>query len=177
MKSIFAVPAISVLMAGIASAQPLPEGFVTGPVIEASGPSAPVNIGDQLDAVSELKVAFDITKASEDAHVARQFETVARFLNMHVRAGLSRKQVQPAIVVHGPAADHLRQPGPDQEADDTTRLIIALIDAGVPVYLCGQTAAARGIKGSDLLPGVTLSLSAMTAHALLAQDGYSLNPF
>jgi len=27
------------------------------------------------------------------------------------------------------------------------------------------------------LPGVTMALSAMTAHALLQQDGYTLNPF
>ena len=56
-------------------------------------------------------------------------------------------------------------------------LIAALIDAGVSIQLCGQTAAYRDIAKSDLLPGVGLSLSAMTAHAELQQRGYSLNPF
>lgn len=45
------------------------------------------------------------------------------------------------------------------------------------VILCGQSAAASGIERVDLLPGVEMALSAMTAHALLQQDGYTLNPF
>jgi len=28
-----------------------------------------------------------------------------------------------------------------------------------------------------LLPGVEMALSAMTAHAILQQEGYTLNPF
>jgi len=32
-------------------------------------------------------------------------------------------------------------------------------------------------EGVDLLPNVEMALSAMTAHALLQQDGYTLNPF
>ncbi|HBH44411.1 MAG TPA: hypothetical protein DDY28_08390, partial [Hyphomonas atlantica] len=43
--------------------------------------------------------------------------------------------------------------------------------------LCGQTAAYRDVTKADLLPGVEMSLSAMTAHAQLQQDGYTLNPF
>ena len=56
-------------------------------------------------------------------------------------------------------------------------LIAALIDAGVRIELCGQTAAFRDITQEDLLPGITMSLSAMTSHALLQQEGYTLNPF
>ena len=43
--------------------------------------------------------------------------------------------------------------------------------------MCGQSAAGQGVKKTDLLPGVELALSAMTAHALLQQQGYTLNPF
>ena len=45
------------------------------------------------------------------------------------------------------------------------------------IQLCGQTAVARDISADDLLPGVTMALSAMTAHAQLQQAGYTLNPF
>ena len=47
----------------------------------------------------------------------------------------------------------------------------------MPVYLCGQSAAAYGIDKGDLIPGVEMALSAMTAHAVLSAEGYSLNPF
>jgi len=47
----------------------------------------------------------------------------------------------------------------------------------VKVYLCGQSAAYYDVKNTDLYKGVDMALSAMTAHALLQQQGYSLNPF
>jgi intracellular sulfur oxidation DsrE/DsrF family protein len=47
----------------------------------------------------------------------------------------------------------------------------------VRFILCGQSAAANGVKKADLIEGVELHLSAMTAHALLQQDGYTVNPF
>lgn len=56
-------------------------------------------------------------------------------------------------------------------------IIKALTDKNVRVILCGQTAAFYGIKNEDLLPGVEMALSAMTAHAVLQQEGYTLNPF
>jgi intracellular sulfur oxidation DsrE/DsrF family protein len=63
------------------------------------------------------------------------------------------------------------------ETNANAGLIAALIETGVDVYLCGQTAANAGVSAEALLPGVRLSLSAMTTHALLQQNGYTLNPF
>jgi hypothetical protein len=40
-----------------------------------------------------------------------------------------------------------------------------------------ESAAAYGIKPEDLIPGVEMALSAMTAHALLQQNGFTVNPF
>ena len=62
-------------------------------------------------------------------------------------------------------------------SNTNTALIKALTDKGVRVILCGQSAAFHGIKNDDLLPSVEMALSAMTAHALLQQEGYTLNPF
>jgi intracellular sulfur oxidation DsrE/DsrF family protein len=47
----------------------------------------------------------------------------------------------------------------------------------VQLLVCGQSAAYCDVKSDDLLPGVEMALSAMTAHALLQQQGYTLNPF
>tara|TARA_Y100000588_G_scaffold170524_1_gene184375 strand:+ start:507 stop:614 length:108 start_codon:yes stop_codon:yes gene_type:complete len=33
------------------------------------------------------------------------------------------------------------------------------------------------VKQQQLIPGVQMALSAMTAHAQLQQQGYTLNPF
>jgi intracellular sulfur oxidation DsrE/DsrF family protein len=52
-----------------------------------------------------------------------------------------------------------------------------MLDQGVRFILCGQSGAAYGIRQEDLIPGVETALSAMTAHALLQQRGYTVNPF
>ena len=65
----------------------------------------------------------------------------------------------------------------DGAENGSAALIAALVDSGVEIFLCGQSAAAHGVDRDDLLPGVRMALSAMTQHALLQQRGYTLNPF
>jgi len=91
---------------------------------------------------------------------------------MHARAGVETDRVQVAVIVHGKAIHDVSGIAPDN-----AELVAALVDHGVKIYVCGQTAAYYDIARSDLLPGVEMALSAMTMHALLQQQGYTLNPF
>ncbi|WP_233356244.1 DsrE family protein [Henriciella aquimarina] len=177
MKPILLVTALAAACLFSAQAQTADQGFVKGPVFEDYGPAAQVGDDLAIPADLDLKVAFDISEGSEDGKINRRFETVARFMNMHATAGVPRDQLHPAIVVHGAASKDLLQPEAGSEASPTYGLIRALLDEGVPIYLCGQTVAVRGIDEEDLIPGVQVALSAMTAHAVLASEGYSLNPF
>jgi intracellular sulfur oxidation DsrE/DsrF family protein len=45
-------------------------------------------------------------------------------------------------------------------------------NAGVGIYLCGQTAAYYDYAPDNLLPQVTMAVSAMTVHVRLQQEGY-----
>ena len=153
-----------------------PEDFKMGPVFDTFGGVA--NVTDtRLTSETSFKVAFDIAKAADDGQVNRRLDTAARFLNMHAAAGVPLENINLAIVVHGGASKDLvtdeKRGGENANAD----LIAALIEAGATIELCGQTAAYYDIEQSDLLPGVSMSLSAMTSHALLQQAGYTLNPF
>jgi intracellular sulfur oxidation DsrE/DsrF family protein len=56
-------------------------------------------------------------------------------------------------------------------------LLQQLMKNQVKVYLCGQSAAYYDITNDMLQPGIKMALSAMTAHAVLQSEGYSLNPF
>ena len=108
-----------------------------------------------------------------------QLVTVARYLNMHAQAGLPRDQVLAAAVVHGTAGKSMLANDAYREEfgvdNPNAQLIQELIDAGVEVVLCGQTAGARGIDRERLLPGVTVSLSAMTALFAFQERGYRVN--
>lgn len=154
--------------------------FNDGPVIKGFGKTAPV----PSHTVSEndvFKVAFDVASAANTGEVNRKFDSLARFINMHVAAGVKKENLQLALVVHGKAPFDLLNNTAYQKKFETTNanvpLLNALLQNNVRVILCGQSAAAHEIDSSELVEGVEVQLSAMTAHALLQQDGYTVNPF
>ncbi|MFK7957802.1 MAG: DsrE family protein [Lysobacterales bacterium] len=150
--------------------------FSTGPIIEGFGPAYPVADAG-VTPQSHFQVVFDIADAAKPGTSNRWMESAARFLNMHGAAGVPAENLQVALVVHGAAAMDLTREKRKGETNASAELIAALIEAGVSIELCGQTAAYRNIQPTDLLPGVKMALSAMTAHARLQQKGYTLNPF
>ncbi|WP_159643580.1 DsrE family protein [Sphingorhabdus sp. 109] len=158
------------------------ENFKTGPVFETFGPTAPVQQSEPVSAETRFAIAFDVSAAAEPDKINRTIESAARFINMHVAAGVPQENIRLAIVVHGGASFDLTSQEffgahKDGRTNASAAAIARLQQHGVEFYLCGQSAAAHGISIADLLPGVKMSLSAMTAHALLQQQGYSINPF
>ncbi|MCB1628983.1 MAG: DsrE family protein, partial [Xanthomonadales bacterium] len=131
-----------------------PADFSTGPRIKGFGAVASVPAATALPADARFKVAFDVAEAGAAGELNRRFDSAARFLNMHARAGLPDQAVQVAIVVHGPAALDLANADKLGHDNPNAELIAALIDAGVSITLCGQTATHRDIGPDDLLPGV-----------------------
>ena len=153
-----------------------PEAFQPGTVVPDYGKVA-VPEGVSLPADTELKVAFDIGEAGPDDAISRRLETTARFLNMHAAAGVDPANLHIALVVHGAASKDLLTDEARGTPNPNAGLIAELLAAGATIELCGQTSAMRDIAQEDLLPGVTIGLSAMSTHALLQQQGYTLNPF
>ena len=156
-----------------------PDDFTTGPLIEAYGAVAVIDNQMSIPDGTVFQVAFDISTPAEVGELNRQLVSAARFLNMHTAAGIAPENLQLGIVIHGGAvrdvsSDSHFTPGVEPANAD---LVATLIAHGVKIYVCGQSAAYHDVGTEDLLPGVTMALSAMTAHALLQQDGYSLNPF
>ncbi|MEH6702560.1 DsrE family protein [Parasphingorhabdus sp.] len=158
------------------------ENFKPGPVFEEFGPIAPVQQSEPVAIDSMFKVSFDVAKAADPDKLNRTIESAARFINMHVAAGVPEQNIRLAIVVHGGASFDLTHQEffaahKDGATNASAAAIAQLQEHGVKFYLCGQSAAAHGISNADLLPGVQMSLSAMTAHALLQQQDFTINPF
>ena len=156
--------------------------FTKGPVFTTFGPVATVDTDMPIPAGTQFAVAFDAVDAAKVGETNRTLTTAARFMNMHVAAGVAQDDINLAVVVHGKAAFDMTQDSfystkYDDSPNANKEAVSALTEAGVRVIICGQTARYHGIDKSDLLPDVEMALSAMTAHALLAQDGYTLNPF
>jgi intracellular sulfur oxidation DsrE/DsrF family protein len=151
----------------------------SGPVISAAGPSFVVQEPTfATPARGELKAVFDITVGGGDSiTVNEQLGTMARFFNLHVRNGVAESRLKAAAVIHGSgwtallsdsafAARFGGKPNPSR------KLVEELLQHGAQLVLCGQTAGARNVRRDELLPGVKVSVSAMTAMIALQNEGY-----
>jgi len=168
------------LMGNNTSSQADLDDFVEGAAITEFGKYADVAT-HSIKNTMVFNVAFDVAQAGDVGKINRKFDSLARFINMHSAAGVSKEHIQLALVVHGKASLDLLDHATYQKANNVDNANKALIEAllanNVQVILCGQTAAAYDIALPQLIKGVQIELSAMTAHAVLQQQGYTLNPF
>jgi intracellular sulfur oxidation DsrE/DsrF family protein len=170
------VPAVSVR-----SQAPAP-GRQAGPVVPTFGGVFDVpSPGLPAPKDQDLKLRFDVNVGPEPGELNAGFDTVARFLNMHARAGVPREHVKAALVIHGTAGkdtlkndEYRKRFGKD---NPNLALLDELLAAGVRIYLCGQTSMSRNLPRAVVTPAATIALSAMTAHLVLEKEGYVLNPF
>lgn len=175
--------AVSLLVAAAPlAAQPAAADFLTGPLIEEFGATLPVPGAAPLPENAQFAILFDVSEPADPGAINRTINSAARFLNMHVRAAADPAAMRIAIVVHGRAVRDMIRAEPyaavyDGAENANAAAIAALAEHGVTFHVCGQSAAYYGVSTEDLMPGVTMELSAMTAHALLQQQGYTLNPF
>lgn len=154
-----------------------------GPAVKGFGPVLPVPEGAfNLSNDRVYKVSKDLSSvASDPSQINRGLESAARFLNMQARSGTPMDRLHMAVIVHGAAAKDMLNDVTYQKRfgieNPNTGLLAGLKEAGVTIYLCGQTAAYRGFAPEELNPGVELALSAMAAHVQLQSEGYTLIPF
>lgn len=173
MKALCTIP-LALLFASPLSAQTASlDAFATGPVFEDFGPHAPAEGAQDLSPLDRFAIAFDVAQRAKEGTRNRGFESAARFINMHVAAGVPKDRIELAVVVHGKAVLDL-VPG---EGNGSQAMVEEMLENRVRFIVCGQSAAAYGVKADDLIEGVEMNLSAMTAHAQLQQAGFTVNPF
>lgn len=158
-----------------------PEDFSQGPVITGFGAVAKIDADLKPPAGMDYKVAFDV-KSGKAGERNTSIDGAARFMNMLANSGVPESRIHPAIVIHNSgifdvtnAARYGKEYG--GAANPNADLVRQLMAKGVPIYICGQSAAWANVAKSDLMPGVKMALSAMDAHAILQRQGYSINPF
>lgn len=161
----------------------IPGQQASGPVIQSTGMS--IKVDNPTFVVPEghiFKAVFVINAGGDSAQINAQLTTIARFYNIHVRHGYPEERVKAAAVVHGggwPAlltdsAFGARYGG---RTNPSRKLVEELLQHGAQIVLCGQTAGGRGIRREELIPGVKVAISAMTAFNVLQSQGYVYNPW
>lgn len=146
--------------------------FINGPVFTDYGPVADVDVTMPIPPDTALMHSFDVSTPASTNDPNSTLVSAARFVNMHAKAGIPVEHIRVAVIVHGKAVKDVAD-----EGSTSAGLVAALTGRGVRIIVCGQSAAYYDVATEDLLPGVEMALSAMTAHAVLQQQGYTLNPF
>ncbi|GAB2687535.1 DsrE family protein [Aliiglaciecola sp. 3_MG-2023] len=157
-----------------------PESFGPGSVITGYGDIAKVADMIPISPDATFNVAFDITAQAEPGEVNRSLNSLARFINMHVGNGVKLENIHLAAVIHSKATydllNNIAYQKKFQKDNINVDLIRQLLANNTQIFLCGQASTKMGITKDQLVPGIKITLSAMTAHALLQQQGYTLNP-
>lgn len=155
----------------------------TGPVIMKGGAHSPVpNATFPAPADQVYKISWDINVgAAKPSDANANFDVPARFVNQAAVLGIPRGNVQVAVVVHGSAGEELLTNDEYRARKGVDNPNIAFLEemskAGVRIILCGQTAANKKMPRDKILPFVLVAPSAAFAHAVLHQQGFTVNPF
>lgn len=174
---------LSFLIALIFQSTLLAQTKQTGPLVKNYGKVWAIENPDfKVNPGKEYKAVFDIMNSPESHQsVNASIETAARFLNMHAQSGVPAKNLKIALVVHNKASKDVIDNAAYQKKYGTNNpnreLIKALIDAGGQIIFCGQSSVSRDFPREDLIEGVQLSLSAMTALIQLQDENYRLIKF
>lgn len=156
---------------------------VEGPLITGYGNTWSIDSTDlEIDPSQNFHMIFDIARKPENpSQLNASINTIARFLNMHINAGVQADKIKVVAVIHGSAGNDIMQDQFHEHkfgvVNPNKDLISKLGDAGVEIFLCGQTMNSRGLDRKQHLPEVQVALSAMTVINKYVSEGYTLIKF
>ena len=132
---------------------------------------------ERPDGTLEYKILVDLTSPSEDnKQISRFVDNVARMMNLHGLAGVTKDRIKVKVIVHGGGIFALLNDENYKkrfEVDNPNlKVFQALEEAGAEILVCGQSLIARNLKTADLWPGVTVAHSALTTITTYVPKGY-----
>lgn len=127
------------------------------------------------------KMLVDVTKGSEPAELNSSLVKIAKYLNIYAGAGAEPADANIAVVFHGDATHLVLNADAYSEKFKTKgnpnlELLHELHQAGVELYVCGQTLISTGSQPEEVAVFVDTAVSALTAVVNLQADGYAYLP-
>lgn len=137
---------------------------------------------ERPDGTLEYKILVDLTSPSEDnKQISRFVDNVARMMNLHGLAGVTKDRLKVKVILHGGGIFALLNDENYKKRfeveNPNLKVFEALKAAGADVMVCGQSLIARNLKTSDLWPGVRVAHSALTTITTYVPQGYILLKF
>jgi intracellular sulfur oxidation DsrE/DsrF family protein len=137
---------------------------------------------ERPDGTLEYKILVDLASAAEnDKEISRWVDNVARLMNLHGLAGVTKEKIHVKVVVHGGGVFTLLNDAKYQEKyqvdNPNLKVYEALREAGAEIMICGQSMVMRKLSKEDLWPGVKIAHSALTTITTYVPQGYVLVKF
>lgn len=134
------------------------------------------------DTTLTYSIVIDVTLGAEEPdQLNPSLNNIARMLNLHGLGGVPQERLEVVAVIHSLATPTVlsneaynEKFGCDNPNDE---LLQALSDAGVSLFVCGQSLLARGFYPQPLHSDITVSISALTIQTEYQQKGYALLKF
>ncbi|MEX0724024.1 MAG: DsrE family protein [Gracilimonas sp.] len=125
----------------------------------------------------EYNIVIDLKTLQRDkASLNPGLNNVARMMNLHGLGGVKAENLSVAVVIHGGATDLVINNEAYQkryELDNPNlELIDTLKEAGVEIYVCGQSLIAREYGFDELNAQITKGLSMLTVFTTYMNKGY-----
>ncbi|MEN9686239.1 MAG: hypothetical protein RLZZ28_2025, partial [Bacteroidota bacterium] len=138
------------------------------PVVKNFGTVSEVPFAvEKPDPKLDYKVVVEITGAAEKPELIHDmFEKVAAVVNLHALGGVPSEKLHVVMVIHSAAAQYITNNEAYQKKfgvnNPNLPLFTALNDAGVKIFVCGQSVLKRNIDPATIAPEVKVALSAIT---------------
>ncbi len=139
------------------------------------------NIDEKPDVNMRYKLLMEVTTGFKDSAAANINDAIAeigRLINIHVQAGIPKKNIDLIIVAHGPILRSFYNNEVYRKKYNVDNPNIAvyneLLNAGAKFIACGQAMSFFKVEKEEMLPWMKVALSAQTVLTNYQLKGYVL---
>jgi intracellular sulfur oxidation DsrE/DsrF family protein len=130
----------------------------------------------------DYKIVVELVSGSDKAgEVNSSLNNIARLINLHVIGGASKEKLMVVVAIHGEASYSIMINEAYQEkyktANPNLELFKELQEAGVQLFICGQSLIGRGIDRNKIVPQVKIATSMLTTLTTYQLQGYAVLKF
>ncbi len=134
---------------------------------------------EKPDPKLDYKIIVEVSSTNERQELVHEFfDKVANVVNLHALGGVPANKLHVVMVIHGPAAQFVVNDEAYQKKfgmnNPNIPLFAALKEAGVKIFVCGQSVLKRNIDPETITPEVAVALSAVTTLTTYQLKGYAV---
>ena len=128
------------------------------------------------------KIVVELTSGSEKhGELNSSLNNIARLINLHAIGGVAKEKLTIVVAIHGEASYSIMNNEAYQmkykTANPNLELYEELQEAGVKLFICGQSLIGRSIDRAKIVPQVEIATSMLTTITTHQLRGYAVLKF